>query len=474
MSLPPTEASLDGGALHHIPSHVSHDIPMPVAKSDDSVYDRVPPHRKVVITCVLALCGFLAPMSSTTVLSALPEVASTFNSTGSIINLTNAIYLLFMGISPCFWGPISQVYGRRWISFTGALLFFACSLGTALSPNLPAFFVFRALTAFQGTSFLIVGSSCIGDIYRPTERGTALSWFMSGTLIGPAIGWRVIFYLQAALGGLATVLLAGLSFGQKAGRLWQMTNPLRVIKLYRYPNLAAGSSALVWNMYSLLTPIRYIINPRFNLTTPIQSGLFYLAPGVGYIVGEHVHGRAMGRSHSQEIEIRGVRVPEDRLRSCIPFLGAVIPGCMLIYGWSIEKKAGGIPLPVIVMFLQGVAQLFCFPSLNTYCLDVMQSRSAAEVVAGNYLARYLFAAAGSAVVLPAVEKIGVGWFSTVSGLFLVVVAVGVHVTTVWGKSWRDKIDRPTEARESFRQTSSRREIAGVDPTPLEPRFTFTE
>lgn len=70
--------------------------------------------------------------------------------------------------------------------------------------------------------------------------------------------------------------------------------------------------------------------------------------------------------------------------------------------------------------------------------------------AGNYLARYLFAAAGSAVVLPAVEKIGVGWFSTVSGLFLVVVAVGVHVTTVWGKSWRDKIDRPKQEKVSAR------------------------
>ncbi|KAJ7819799.1 MFS transporter [Mycena olivaceomarginata] len=451
MSLPPTEASLDGGALHHIPSHVSHDIPMPVAKSDDSVYDRVPPHRKVVITCVLALCGFLAPI--------------TFNSTGSIINLTNAIYLLFMGISPCFWGPISQVYGRRWVlsfvqfprsAFTGALLFFACSLGTALSPNLPAFFVFRALTAFQGTSFLIVGSSCIGDIYgRP---------FIAGVIVTYR-SWRVIFYLQAALGGLATVLvffflpetihqkrsheLAGLSFGQKAGRLWQMTNPLRVIKLYRYPNLAAGSSALVWNMYSLLTPIRYIINPRFNLTTPIQSGLFYLAPGVGYIVGTFMGGRWADHTVKKWIEIRGVRVPEDRLRSCIPFLGAVIPGCMLIYGWSIEKKAGGIPLPVIVMFLQGVAQLFCFPSLNTYCLDVMQSRSA-EVVAGNYLARYLFAAAGSAVVLPAVEKIG-SWLVlnckwAVSGRRR--SRRPRHHS--WGKSWRDKIDRPKQEKVSAR------------------------
>jgi len=63
-----------------------------------------------------------------------------------------------------------------------------------------------------------------------------------------------------------------------------------------------------------------------------------------------------------------VRVPEDRLRSCLTAMGVVIPACMLIYGWSIEKEVGGIALPVIVMFIQGVAQLFCFPSLNTYCL----------------------------------------------------------------------------------------------------------
>ena len=43
-------------------------------------------------------------------------------------------------------------------------------------------------------------------------------------------------------------------------------------------------------------------------------------------------------------------------------MGLVIPGCMLIYGWSVEKEFGGIALPVICMFLQGVAQLFCFPS----------------------------------------------------------------------------------------------------------------
>lgn len=114
---------------------------------------------------------------------------------------------------------------------------------------------------------------------------------------------------------------------------------------------------------------------------------------------------------------------------------------MLVYGWAVEKAVGGIPVPVLAMFLQGVAQLFCFPSLNTYCLDVMQATGrSAEVVAGNYMFRYVFAALGSGIVLPAVEAIGVGWFSSISALFLVVSGVCVWLTTVFGGKWREQVD----------------------------------
>jgi MFS family permease len=140
------------------------------------------------------------------------------------------------------------------------------------------------------------------DIYRPTERATALGWFLSGTLIGPALGpfiggiivtytsWRVIFWLQTGLSGLAALFtftpflpetihhrkvddLEGYSPRQRARVLWGMVNPARVLRLFAYPNLVAAalaSSAVVWNMYSLLTPIRYVLNPRFHLTTPMQ------------------------------------------------------------------------------------------------------------------------------------------------------------------------------------------------------------
>lgn len=462
------------GFSNHDMTNVSY-----VATGDnDQVYNRFSEKRKLVITAVLSFCSFLAPISSTTVLSAVPEVAETFHCDGSIINLSNAMYMLFMGVSPCFYGPIGTIYGRKWVSVISATLFTAASIGTALAPNLAAFFIFRILTAFQGTAFLIIGSSVIGDIYKPTERGTALGWFLSGTLIGPALGpfvggiivtfrsWRDIFWLQTALAGAATIAvlffqpetihyrradeLESLPRSKRAHTLWQWLNPFRIIRLYRYPNLltvAVAASSLVWNMYSLLTPIRYVLNPRFELTSPLQSGLFYLAPGAGYLVGTLVGGRWADRTVKKYIKIRGERVSEDRLRSCLPFIGIVIPACMLIYGWSVEKRVGGIALPVIMMFLQGVAQLFCFPSLNTYCLDVMQDRSA-EVVAGNYAVRYLFAAAGSAACLPAVRKIGVGWFSTISAGFLVVAAAATYATALHGRQWRDAVDaRKAERKE---------------------------
>jgi hypothetical protein len=64
----------------------------------------------------------------------------------------------------------------------------------------------------------------------------------------------------------------------------------------------------------------------------------------------------------------------------------------------------------------------------------------AEVIAGNYMVRYLFGALGTAVVLPAIEHIGVGWFSTISALFMTFSAGTVWCTILWGKDWRDAVD----------------------------------
>ena len=101
--------------LSHLSYHELHAAVSVHVEADAAQYERFSSHKKVIITCILALCGFLAPFSSTTILAAIPEVAAEYNSTGTIINLSNALYLVFMGLSPCLWGPLSQIYGRRWV-----------------------------------------------------------------------------------------------------------------------------------------------------------------------------------------------------------------------------------------------------------------------------------------------------------------------------------------------------------------------
>jgi Major Facilitator Superfamily len=111
--------TLERHALGHIDSHISHHELHGVVSQHTEInaaqYERFSEQRKLVITAVLSLCGFLAPISSTSILSAVPEVAAEYRTTGSIINLSNALYLISMGLSPCLWGPLSQVYGRRWV-----------------------------------------------------------------------------------------------------------------------------------------------------------------------------------------------------------------------------------------------------------------------------------------------------------------------------------------------------------------------
>ncbi|EXL67026.1 hypothetical protein FOPG_16830 [Fusarium oxysporum f. sp. conglutinans race 2 54008] len=265
------------------------------------VYSRFSNVEKRGITALLAFCGVLATMSMTSIFAAIPEIVQEYETTATILNMSGAIYLVFMGLSSCIWGSAADIFGRR-----------------------------------------------------KTERATSLGWFLAGTMFGPAFGpaigriivtyksWRIFFWIDLKEQG----------FTNGAKRIWRWANPATVFKLYACRNLlfvTLASSAL--------------------------SGMLYISPGVGYVIGVQIGGRWSDYTVKQWIKKRGYRLPEDRLRSCLLFLDILLPASIIIYGRMIEKRLGGVPVPVICMFFQGIAQLAAFPSLNAYILDVMHHRS---------------------------------------------------------------------------------------------------
>ena len=217
-------------------------------------------------------------------------------------------------------------------------------------------------------------------------------------------------------------------------------NPLRIMTALKYPNLSIDgfiTISVVFTMYSLLTPIRYVMDPRFDLTSPILSALFYLPPGLGYLVGSLFGGRWADYTVKKYIKIKGRRVPEDRLRTILIPIGVVYPACMIIYGWSVEKEKGGIAVPVIFMFISGVAQTCIFPAANTYCVDSMPELGG-DGIGSSYFSRYIAAAVASATCLRSIDNIGVGWSCTISAFVLWVGAICGIVLIYFGESMRKK------------------------------------
>lgn len=431
--------------------------------------------RKRVIVSICSVACFLTPMAGLAFLPAVSTIAERFHTTESMINVSNAVYNVFMALS-CFWGPFSDVYGRK-PTFLICMTF--CIISTVLvgcSQNLAMFFVFRASTAFFGTSFFTVGAQIIGDIYPPERRGGAMGWNIAGSQIGPPLGptfgaiivtyttWRLIFYVLAICGGVVLTLavfflpetLAETKLqivlrkynqrkevledpGKAKKFIFVGFNIARPIISLKYPTLllaAIASSTLMYNMYSLLTPIRSVVDPRFHITKPLYGGLFYLAPGSGYLVGSFIGGRLSDYQVKKSILKRGRRVPEDRLRITILFFGLISPASMIVYGWSLYYKKGGYPLPIICMFLNGACQTITFPSINSYCVDSMSHKIGSGAVAGNYLIRFLASAVGSATCLLAIEDIGIGWTSTISAFALLTGAICISVLVLCGERLR--------------------------------------
>lgn len=429
--------------------------------SKDAKFDRFTTNKKGLFVFIVSASCFLSPLSGLAFLPAVPEIAERFNTTGEVINVSAAVYCIFMSLSPCIFSPVSDIYGRRFCFLSCCVFYCICTICVAVSVNLAMFYIFRALTALFATAFFSVGAHIISDCYIPSERGRKMSWIVTGAQTGTSIGgiggiivnwtsWRVIFWVMAGLGGVILALgvffLPETSVRTKHSILLEEArkvepekkfvfvwfNPLKIIDALKYPTLSLDGFiviSMLYNMYSLLTPIRYVLNPRFNLEKPLYSGLFYLAPGLGYLLGSFFGGKFADNTVKKWIKKRGRRVPEDRLRQMVWPLTIYYPGCILIYGWTVEKAVGGMAVPIIFMFLSGIAQTIAFPASNTYCVDSVPELNG-DGIASSYFSRYIAAAIASGTCLRSIQNIGVGWTCTISA-FVLFVALGFNFLLIF-------------------------------------------
>lgn len=327
-SLSHTASSTSGKRLSLLPSYPRQPL------VSQTAFD-----KEVLVTNTISVSGF----ASNIYFPALPVIADDFNVSTELINLTVTSYLVFQGLAPSFWGPVSDVRGRRTAYTATFIVFVAACIGLAVARNYATLIVLRCLQSAGSASTISIGSGVIGDITTRAERGGFMGVFQAGLLVpvavGPIIGgalagslgWRSVFWFLAIYGAIFLIALVVLlpetlrsivSNGSLEPENAFLKHPLRTYQNHTSTQYSASTTELpkrkqidllgplriltskqaapiiiflaiyyaVWQMS--ITAMSTLFHDRYGLSET-HIGLTFIANGVGSMIGTLITGKIL-------------------------------------------------------------------------------------------------------------------------------------------------------------------------------------
>ncbi|KAL9085495.1 MAG: hypothetical protein Q9165_007540 [Trypethelium subeluteriae] len=370
-------------------------VPQPTNDPDDPL--NWPSWRKRIVLVQVSLISFLALFSASLIVSdktsedCLAKLTSqkvpTFVPLGKYLHkdLTDVAYVVsiftaVVSISPLFWNPISNVYGRRPVYIMNLVATVVFSAASAASHDYGTLLAMRALSGLLGTAALGLGPATVCDLFFAHERGRYMGVytlsFITGGHIAPIIGgyieknltWRWCFYVPAiiAAGLLISFVLTvpetlySRTHDQSANsqsssiqkflmlRRAPSSNRLRLIDFLRpfqmlfYPSIAIPTiyyaTSFGYGTILFILTSTNIFSQLYHFQ-PYQVGVLLGVPlTVGSILGECCAGYLSDMvSERRAIYRGGKRIPEDRFLAIYPGV-VLLPLGVIIEGVSITHK----------------------------------------------------------------------------------------------------------------------------------------
>ncbi|RJE21054.1 resistance protein [Aspergillus sclerotialis] len=392
-------------------------------------------------------------MASTIFAPGVPQVLREFHSDNSALSsFMVSVYVIGFAIGPLVLSPTSEIYGRLPITHASNVVFLIASILCTVAVNMPMLIVFRLVMGFSGCVPVTLGEGLIADLMPVEKRGTSLTIWTIGPLLGPVIGpyrgpvvggymafgagWRWTLWLEAILGVVSTIACIFLlreTYGptllqRKAKRLQKETGhemktkfdknetPAQVIvnpisrptkMLIRSPIVMVLSlyiSVVYSYMYLLFTTFTRVFEHLYGFNSG-EAGLAYLGLGVGFCIGQMTVGPFADWYAKRQRTINGSMKPEDRLPPLLVGT-SLVPIGLFWYGWSANALTHWI-VPIIGTGFVGIGILYVFLPIQMYLIDAYTIYTA-SAIAANTVVRSIFGAtiplAGNALY----DRLGLG------------------------------------------------------------------
>ncbi len=176
------------------------------------------PTSKGVILLIASMSSFLTPFTSSSVNIALPSIGQRFSLDAITLSWVATSYLLAAALFLVPFGRFADIYGRKLIFRIGIIIDAVASILCTTAGSGIWLIVFRALQGLGGAMIFGTGVAILTSVFPPKERGRALGINVAATYAGLSLGplagglftqhlgWQGIFFFNAALGLIITII----------------------------------------------------------------------------------------------------------------------------------------------------------------------------------------------------------------------------------------------------------------------------
>lgn len=285
----------------------------------------------------VALNGLLAPLNSTMLLVALPDISHGLRVDAATTNLVVTAYLATMALSLAVGGRLGDRFGRRRVIFVGLAAHGLSSLVGFVAPSFWVLVLARVGMAASSSIVFPAGAALLREFVGAERRGRAFGTVSAvatlAAAVGPLIGGALVL-----LDGWRTIFVANLPVVAGAGLLawWALPRTaaaaaaerrlvLRLDLLRIRPFAAAGAAIALSNlaMYTTLLAIPVVTAAQSGLGSETRGALLS-ALSAGSVACAPLGGRIADRSGRRLPTVAGMLIATGGL-GFAAVLGASLP-----------------------------------------------------------------------------------------------------------------------------------------------------
>ncbi len=320
-----------------------------------------------------------------------------------------SVLLCGFGLGPLIWAPLSEIFGRKPAVLIPYFLAAVFSFGTATAKDIQTIIITRFFAGFFGSAPVTNTGGVLGDIWSPTERGTAIVGYafavVGGPVLGPIVGgaivqsylrWRWTEYLTGII--MLFILFLDVLILDESYPARLLVYKARRLR-FETGNWALHAKFEEWDVSLKEMAIKFGVRPFQMLLTPI---CFFVA-----LYASFVYGILYANLAAFPIEFQEER-GWNLLVGALPFLalliGIILGGAANVFNTSYYNRRfianGNKPVPearlppMMVGSIVFAGGLFMFGwtsdrSIPVSCSTVRMSLSSLTDVSGYYRALQL-------------------------------------------------------------------------------------